>query len=90
MTNESQDTGTVEVWVETVRVRVLSEADLQERASEAPDAAPDEARVPSFDPYNTDIAALEIGPRPRRNLDDMRRLSEAIVRNRLIPPKGNA
>jgi hypothetical protein len=85
MTNESQDTGTVEVWVETVRVRVLSEADLQERASEAPD----EARAPSFDPYNTDIAALEIGPRPRRNLDDMRRLSEAIVRNRL-DPKGNA
>ena len=86
MTNESQDTGTVEVWIETVRVRVLSEADLQERAgSEAPDEAP----VPGFDPYNTDITASQVGPRPRRNLDDMRRLSEAIVRNRL-DPKGNA
>ena len=90
MTNESQDTGTVEVWVETVRVRVLSEADQQERASgEAPGEAPDNAPVPSFDPYNTDITALEVGPRPRRNLDDMRRLSEAIVRNRLNP-KGDA
>jgi hypothetical protein len=86
MTNESQDTGTVEVWIETVRVRVLSEADLQERASSE---APDEAPIPSFDPYNTDINALQVGPRPRRNLDDMRRLSEAIVRNR-INPKGNA
>jgi hypothetical protein len=82
------------MWVETVRVRILSEADLQERASdevrdEARDEAPDSAPVPSFDPYNTDITALEVGPRPRRNLDDMRRLSEAIVRNRL-KPKGNA
>jgi hypothetical protein len=41
-----------------------------------------EAPVRSFDPYSTDIGALTARPRPRRTLDDMRRLSEAILRNR--------
>jgi hypothetical protein len=82
MTNELHDTGTVEVWAETVRLRVLAEPDPEPRAAT-------ETPPPAFDPYNTDIAALEAGPRPRRSLDDMRRLSEAIVRNRL-KTTGNA
>jgi len=82
MTNELHDTSTVEVWAETVRVRVLAESELEEGTAE-------EAPAPSFDPYNTNVSVLVAGPKPRRSLDDMRRLSEAIVRNRL-KTKGNA
>jgi hypothetical protein len=106
MTNELHDTGTVEVWADTVRLRVLAESDLEQRASTEASAgnetragdearADDEARasieapVQGFDPYNTDISALDAGARPRRSLDDMRALSEAIVANRL-KTKGNA
>jgi hypothetical protein len=60
---------------ETVRIRVLPESLLEARpGSELP------AR--SFDPYSTDHGALTAPPKPRRTLDDMRQLSEAIVRNR--------
>jgi len=41
-----------------------------------------EPPVRSFDPYNTDIGALTVDRGPRKTLDDMRRLSEAIMRNR--------
>jgi hypothetical protein len=62
----------------TVRVRVLPESLLLARpGSELP------AR--SFDPYRTDNGALTAPPQPRRTLDDMRRLSETIVRNRRCP-----
>jgi hypothetical protein len=42
-----------------------------------------EALVQGFDPYSTDIGALTMRPQHRRTLDDMRRLSEAILRQRL-------
>jgi hypothetical protein len=69
----------VDSYADTVRIRILPESMLQEEApiSETP------AR--SFDPYSTDLGALTTRPKPRRTLDDMRRLSEAIVRNRRCP-----
>ena len=77
MTTELQagESGAVDSCAETVRVRVLPEAVLQQHAS-------GQAPQRSFDPYNTDIGALAVGQRPRKTLDDMRRLSEAIMRNR--------
>lgn len=77
MTTEFQagETGTFEVWAETVRVRILQESDLQQDDADQTPAA-------GFDPYNTDITARAVEPKPRRSLYDMRRLSEAIVRNR--------
>ena len=97
MSNEMQDTGTVEVWADTVRVRILSESDHPESdpsesgppASHPQQPATTAAPEPSFDPYNTAITALAVEQRPRRSLDDMRRLSEAIVRTR-GSSKGNA
>ena len=69
----------VDPCADTVRIRVVPESALQERAdSEAPER--------SCDPYSTDLGALTVRSKPRRTLDDMRRLSEAIVRNR--PRKG--
>jgi len=59
---------------DTVRIRVLPDSESQQRAA---------SDAPGFDPYCTDIGALTARPKPRRTLDDMRRLSEAIVRNRL-------
>jgi hypothetical protein len=78
MTTELQagEAGAVDACAETVRIRILPESVLHQDASGA--AAPR-----SFDPYNTDIRGLATtGERPRKTLDDMRRLSEAIVRNR--------
>jgi hypothetical protein len=78
MTTELQagESGTVDSCVETVRVRVLPESILHERAG-------GQAPQRSFDPYNTDVRAPGVDRRPRKTLDDMRRLSEAIIRNRL-------
>jgi hypothetical protein len=67
------DAGTVDPYCDTVRIRVLPESMLQEGANSVPS--------PSFDPYSTDIAA-QARERPRRTLDDMRRLSEQIKRIR--------
>jgi hypothetical protein len=78
MTSDFQagESGTVETYVETVRIRILPDSAVEPRAtSEVPGC--------SFDPYNTNVGALAAAPRPRRSLDDMRRLSEAIDRNRL-------
>ncbi len=77
MTNELQaeEPGTMDSCAETVRIRVLPESALQQRGSSA-------APLRSFDPYSSDTGALPARPRPRRTLDDMRRLSEAIMRNR--------
>jgi hypothetical protein len=72
----SEEPGVVDPCADTVRIRVLPESALQEpTCSEVPER--------SFDPYSTDTGALTARPQPRRTLDDMRRLSEAIVRNRL-------
>jgi hypothetical protein len=77
MTTELQPPGpgVVESDAETVRVRVLPES-----AIEQPDGGG--ALVRGFDPYSTDIGALRKQTKPRRTLDDMRRLSETILRNR--------
>jgi hypothetical protein len=68
------DADTVDPYCDTVRIRVLPESMLQEGAQSS-------APSPSFDPYSTDIAA-QVRERPRRTLDDMRRLSEQIKRIR--------
>jgi hypothetical protein len=77
MTNQFQtgEPGAGDSYAETVRIRVLPESALQQDAGSEP-------TVRSFDPYNTDIGAVTVDRRPRKTLDDMRRLSEAIVRNR--------
>ena len=73
---DAEEPGMVDSYADTVRIRILPESLLQEPpcSSETP------AR--SFDPYSTDLGALTARTKPRRTLDDMRRLSEAIVRNR--------
>ena len=73
---QAEELETVEACADTVRIRILPESLLQEPPRH-------EAPVRSFDPYSTDNGALTAPPKPRRTLDDMRRLSEAIVRNRL-------
>lgn len=77
MTSDVQagESGTAELYVETVRIRTLPKSAVQQRAASAAPGC-------SFDPYNTNVGALAAGSRPRRSLDDMRRLSEAIVRSR--------
>ena len=65
-----------ESYDETVRIRVLPESAMQQ------DVVNDEAPERGFDPYSNDVGALRVQPSRRRTLDDMRRLSEAILRNR--------
>jgi len=60
---------------ETVRIRVLPESLLRARPGSEPPAR-------SFDPYSTGNGAQTAPKKSRRTLDDMRRLSETIVRNR--------
>ena len=74
MTTEFQaaEIDTVELSAETVRVLVLHESALQHSCSS-------ETPTCSFDPYNS---AITIDPKPRKSLDDMRRLSETIKRAR--------
>ena len=64
-----------DAYAETVRVRVLPQSVLQQGASGEPSER-------SFDPYNSDVGVVTIKPQARKTLDDMRRLSEVIVRNR--------
>jgi hypothetical protein len=72
---QAEEAGIVDAYTDTVRILILPESVVEPRThSEAP------AR--SFDPYSTDIGALKARPKARRTLDDMRRLSETIVRNR--------
>jgi hypothetical protein len=66
-----------ELYDDTVRIRVLPESAMQQES-----AMPDEAPERGFDPYSNDVGALNVQPSRRRTLDDMRRLSEAILRNR--------
>lgn len=72
---QGAESDSVDAYAETVRVRVLPESVLEQRAGREPCER-------SFDPYNTDTGTLTVGRKPRKTLDDMRRLSEAIVRNR--------
>ena len=75
---QAEGLGMADPYADTVRIRILPESLLQARpGSERP------AR--SFDPYSTDNDAPTAPAKPRRTLDDMRRLSEAIVRNRRCP-----
>jgi hypothetical protein len=71
---EAEGPDAVDAYADTVRIRVLPES----ASSQAGNAAP----APSFDPYSTDVRLLTAQRRPRRTLDDMRRLSETILRNR--------
>ena len=73
---QADEPGTADSDADTVRIRVLPESASQ---------PPPEPEIPvrGFDPYSTDIGALTAPAKPRRTLDDMRRLSEAIVRSRL-------
>ena len=77
MSSEFQgaESDSVDAYAETVRVRVLPQSVLEERGG-------GELSERSFDPYNTDVGALTVSAKPRKTLDDMRRLSEAIVRSR--------
>jgi hypothetical protein len=76
MMTGSEELGTVDSHADTVRIRILPEACEQQSACiDSPQRG--------FDPYSTDVGALSERARPRRTLDDMRRLSEAIVRDRL-------
>ena len=70
---DAEEPATADAYADTVRIRVLPES----AAPQATTAVP----APSFDPYSTDLTSA-LRRRPRRTLDDMRRLSEAIVRNR--------
>ena len=70
------DPGMAEACADTVRIRVLPREALGEPAQ-------DDSCGRGFDPYSTDVGAASERQRPRRTLDDMRRLSEAIVRKRL-------
>ncbi|HEX8782655.1 MAG TPA: hypothetical protein VF764_04740 [Steroidobacteraceae bacterium] len=72
---QAEGLGMADPSADTVRIRVLPESLLQARPGSEPPAR-------SFDPYSTDNGALTARAKPRRTLDDMRRLSEAIVRNR--------
>ena len=64
-----------ESYDDTVRIRVLpTSAVQQDVGAEAPERG--------FDPYSNDVGAVSAHPSRRRTLDDMRRLSEAILRNR--------
>ena len=72
---QGPESDSVDTYAETVRVRVLPQSVLEERGG-------GELSERSFDPYNTDVGALTVSAKPRKTLDDMRRLSEAIVRNR--------
>jgi hypothetical protein len=75
---ELQSAGSAQVdpYAETVRLRVLPESALQQPACvDAPERG--------FDPYSTGLEASSAAPKRRRTLDDMRRLSEAIVRKRV-------
>jgi hypothetical protein len=72
----SEKFGTVDSYAATVRIRILAEAcEQQSLCIDSPQRG--------FDPYSTDVGALSERVRPRRTLDDMLRLSEATVRNRL-------
>jgi len=70
-----------ESYDDTVRIRVLPEsAMLRYMPAAVPER--DQATERGFDPYSNDVGALSAQPSRRRTLDDMRRLSEEILRNR--------
>jgi len=56
-----------------------------ETVSSLPHCADSEAPLRWFDPCSTDIRTLTVRARSHWTLDDMHRLSEAIVRNRGCP-----
>ena len=74
----AEEPGMVDSYTDTVRILVLPESLLQQHPGTEPPAR-------SFDPYSTDNGAQTPRPKPRRTLDDMRRLSEVIVRSRRGP-----
>jgi hypothetical protein len=71
------DTGVFSRDVDTKRVRQIQE-DASVKLQDAPAPQP---RAVGFDPYST-ATTLEQPRKPRRTLDDMRKLSEEIKKNR--------
>lgn len=69
------ESDSADAYAETVRVRVLPQSVLQQGACGEPSER-------SFDRYNSDVGVVTVKPQARKTLDDMRRLSEALVRNR--------
>ncbi len=70
------DSGTFSCEIDTARVRALQEAAEVELDQPAP--------LTGSDPYSTSDTLSIPGPKPsRRTLDDMRKLSEEIKRNRV-------
>jgi hypothetical protein len=75
------DTGVFSRDVDTKRMRQIQE-DAQVKLQHAPASAPALApRRVGFDPYST-ATTLQQPMKPRRTLDDMRKLSEEIKKNR--------
>ena len=71
------DTGVFSCDVDTKRMRQIQE-DASVKLQDAPAPAP---RAVGFDPYST-ATTLGQPRKPRRTLDDMRKLSEEIKKNR--------
>jgi hypothetical protein len=79
--SQAEELATADTHDDTVRIRILPDA-------AAPQSICSEAPQRGFDPYSTDVGAMSERARPRRTLDDMRRLSEAILRNRQAKLRG--
>jgi hypothetical protein len=73
-------TGVFSRDVDTKQMRQLQE-DAAVKLAEEP--APVPPRVEGFDPYSSATAPV-VSEKPRRTLDDMRKLSEEIKRNRQL------
>jgi hypothetical protein len=70
-----EDAGSGDPFFQGVRIRVRTDNALQQRGSS-------EATAQTFDPDSTGIQTVTLRARPYWTLDAMRRLSEAITRNR--------
>jgi hypothetical protein len=70
-----EDARSGDPFFQTVRIRILTENALQQRGSS-------EATAQTFDPDSTGIQTVTLRARPYWTLDAMRRLSEAITRQR--------
>ncbi len=72
------ETGNFKSDIDTQTVRALQDS-TDVKLGEAPPAQPS-----SNDPYSTADGPRPTGTRPRRTLDDMRKLSEEIKRSRAL------
>jgi hypothetical protein len=75
------DTGSFKADIDTCKVRALQES-TDTKLGGTPGSAPAQPAKPGGDPYRTADAPRAAEKKPRRTLDDMRRLSEEIKRAR--------